>query len=899
MLLCLAVGSMSAAAAQAVDSTRAADMRVLDARVLDAVERSGSLSIDGRIDEAAWETAPMVSGFTQQEPDAGQPSTERTEVLLLYDDNALYVAFRCYVEDPATLVARITRRDGFPESDRVSVDIDSRDDDRTAYFFAVTAGGTQEDGLLFNDTDGDTNWDAVYVTGTARTSYGWSAEFRIPLSQLRFDEGAETWGIQFQRDIAHRDEITFWAPILPDVLGYVSRFGTLRGVQDLRPRQRAEIVPYAATRLARLPGDTADPFFEANDVGLNAGADFELGIGSGLTLTGTINPDFGQVEVDPAVLNLTIFEDFFEERRPFFVEGAEVFDFGRTRTRNSDFAPRDFFYSRRIGAAPRIGVGGDFDAIPTETTIAGAAKFTGRIGNWDLGVLEAVTTDEMGRFATFGDDGEIVEGEETVQPWANYAVVRARRGFRAGQSVVGGLVTATNRALGDNPVLRQNLAASAYTVGLDFEHAFGDRQWIVSGVGAVSHVRGSTDIITDLQRRSIRYYQRPDADYLEVDSAATSLSGLYSQLSIAKLGGAWRGSLTATTATPGFELNDLGFQTRADGLSLAGNLAYQQPRPRVPWLRYWELSSNQGLTWSYGGDLVTAYLRTFADIVFENRWGVFASAVVRPEVFDIRLTRGGPLMREPAEFGGRLTGYTDPGRTVYAEVQLDGEITGLDGASAAAEVEVGWRPTPSVRFELVPVIQWARTPLQFYRSAADPNATATFGRRYVFSETRTTEFVLGTRLDWTFTPTLSLELFLRPSIFAVDYGRLYALARPRTFDLLEFEDDAIERGGFDEAGGFVPDPAGSQLRIDADGDPATADTFTLRRRSDFNDRFLQGAAVLRWEYRPGSTVFLVWQHQRFGFDTVGDFDAGRDLQAVFDAPAENIFLVKATYWLGR
>ncbi|MEM6783376.1 MAG: DUF5916 domain-containing protein [Bacteroidota bacterium] len=854
---------------------------------LDAERRSGRIAIDGRIDEAAWGAAAVATNFVQREPDAGQPSSERTEALVLFDDGALYVAFRNYVADPSTYLARVSRRDTYPESDRVSVDIDGRGDGRTGYYFAVTAGGTQQDGVLFNDTDADDSWDGVYAARTARTDYGWSAEFRIPLSQLRFDSGTPTWGLQLQRDIAHRDEASFWAPILPDVLGYVSRFGTLRGVEDLQPRARAEVLPYSALRLERLPGDEADPFFDANALRFAAGADLELGIGSDLTLNATFNPDFGQVEADPAVLNLTIFEDFFQEQRPFFVEGTEIFDFGRTRTFNSDFAPRNFFYTRRIGASPRVGVGGTFVESPTETTIAGAAKFTGRVGDWDLGVLEAVTTSEVERFANVDDDGNLVRGETTVQPWVNYGVVRARRGFRGGRSVLGGLVTATNRALGSGDLLNDNLASGAYTVGLDFEHAFGGgRTWVLSGIGALSHVRGSTDFITTLQRRSIRYYQRPDAGYVSVDPDATSLSGLYSQVSFGKFSGRWLGSLTATTATPGFELNDLGFQTRADGLSLAGNVAYRQPRPSSPLLRYWELSSNQGLTWSYGGDLVTAYLRGFADLFFDNRWGIFASAVVRPEVFDIRLTRGGPLMRKPAEIGGILTGYTDRSRTVYAEVQVDGELTGLDGSSASIQTEFGWRPSPSVRLELEPEIYWQTNPLQFYRSTDDPNATATFDRRFVFSDTRTTEFVIGTRLDWTFTPELSFELFLRPSIFVVDYGQLKGLARPRTYDFDLFNDAQITE-------------VDGTLTIDADGDLGTADTFDIRRRVDFNERVLQGTAVLRWEYRPGSAVFLVWQHERVGDALVSDFDLGRDLGAVFDLPSENIFLVKATYWLGR
>jgi hypothetical protein len=346
--------------------------------------------IDGRVDDAAWEGVPVATGFLQRQPDPGAPATQETEARIVYDDAAIYVAVRMYDDQPDLIAAPLARRDaGGISSEWMYVMLDSYHDRRTGFVFAVNPRGVQKDYMVYNDANEDLSWDPVWEVATTIDALGWTAEFRIPLAQLRFDPESETWGLNLQRRLARNEEWTFWSNWPPNVSGYVSHFGILTGITDLRPTRGIEIQPYASTRLTRAPGDGANPFHSANDVGASVGADLTVGLTSGLTLSATLNPDFGQVEADPAEVNLSAFETFFSERRPFFVERADVFQFGRVRSNIGIFG-HDVFYSRRIGRTPQGSIGGpgiQYVDAPRQSPILGAAKITGKTGPWTVGVL--------------------------------------------------------------------------------------------------------------------------------------------------------------------------------------------------------------------------------------------------------------------------------------------------------------------------------------------------------------------------------------------------------------------------------------------------------------------------------------------------------------------------------
>ncbi|HSJ16399.1 MAG TPA: DUF5916 domain-containing protein, partial [Longimicrobiales bacterium] len=564
------------ASAQSKPPARApAARRALQAvRVVDL-----SPAIDGRLDEAVWQHADVATDFIEHEPASGEPSDQRTEARVLYDDGAIYVGMRAFDTAPDSIVGRLARRDENPYSDWLLVAFDSYFDRRTAFIFGVNPAGARIDSFMYDDGNESDSWDPVWEVRTTRDSLGWSAEFRIPLSQLRFNgavAAARTWGVQFHRKIARTNERSFWAPMPRDGNGVVSYFGELHGLAGLRPPRHLEIQPYSVSSVTTSPpGAARDPFHQDFRWRSSIGADFKYGVTSHLTLSGTLNPDFGQVESDPSVVNLTAYETFLQEKRPFFVEGADIFNFG-LGIGDGDLGNESLFYSRRIGRAPQGGTPGaaEFEKVPTATTIVGAAKLSGKTARgWSLGMLEAVTAGERAEYVT--DTG--ARGDVAVEPWTNYAMARVARDFDEGRTAFGVIATATNRRLDDELSF---LHSAAYTGGLNARHRWQGGDFEVSGWLAGSHVRGDTAAIARTQRSPARYYQRPDAAHTTYDATRTSLEGWAGGAQLGKLGGGrWRWIMALNAKSPGFEANDMGFQSNADRALQVAWIGYQHNEP--------------------------------------------------------------------------------------------------------------------------------------------------------------------------------------------------------------------------------------------------------------------------------------------------------------------------------
>ncbi|MFN3595666.1 MAG: DUF5916 domain-containing protein [Rubricoccaceae bacterium] len=849
----------------------------------------GEITLDGRLDEPAWQRARAATGFVQLRPAPGQPGSEKTEARVLVDGRHLYVGMRMHDRQAEAIQGRLARRDARVESDWAGVSIDSYMDRRTAFAFMVNAAGVKRDELLFNDTNQSRSWDAVWDVAVSRDDGGWTAEFRIPLSQLRFAAGTDTWGLQFSRTIARTGEELYWSPLLPEHAGVVSRFGTISGMGELRPGRRAEVVPYLAGRLARLPGDDADPFHTPTEAVPRAGLDLQLGLTGDLTFTGTVNPDFGQVEADPAQVNLSAFEPSFQERRPFFVEGADVFSFGRVRSHISTGRP-NYLYTRRIGRSPQRAAfvpgqayeaGTVYTDAPDETTILGAAKVSGRLAGWSVGVLNAVTRAEYGRYAAVGADGRpALEGRALVEPPSNYFAARARRAAGAGQ--VGGLLTAVHRFT-DEPALAGLLPRQAYVGGLDFERPLAGGAWIVSGVAAGSLVEGSPEAMLRLQRAPQRFYQRPDAAHLRLDPDASVLAGFAADLALQKAGGErWLGSVTLNTTSPGFDANALGFHNATDRIGLNAMVIYRQNTPTRR-TRSWSANASGVTRFTYGGERTDLFFGTNLNGQFHNFWSAGLSASFWPGSYDDRLTRGGPLAAGPMGGSVTLNVSTDGRQVLSGGLSTSHSGTALGGRSHGLSVSATYRPSDSVTLALSPGASYDFSPRQYVRAFADPAATATFGRRYVFGELEQRSASVETRLDWIFTPDFSLQLALRPFVASGDYLRYSEFDAPRARALPVYgRDKGTATRNADGSVTVDPGDGGAPFRL---ADPS----FTFRS--------LQGSAVLRWEYRPGSALFFVWQQQRSGFVQDGRPDWARDGRALFSDPVENVFLVKATYWL--
>ena len=863
------------------------------------------IHLDGMLDEEAWQEAHPARVFTQLDPFEGEPATEDTQVYILFDDEALYIG--AILTDSRPISTRLGRRDGFlMDSDWLTISLDSYNDNRSGFKFEVNPSGVRGDEALSRGQDrrGDGSWDPVWEAATQITETGWTAELKIPFSQLRFRSGEEqVWGIQITRDIARNREKQLFSFTPKDEAGGIAAYGELLGIKGVRQSRGLELLPYVQSRaeFVEIDQDTDagfdNPFRDGSDLFYGLGMDLKYRLSSNLTLDATLNPDFGQVEVDPAVVNLTAFETRYQEKRPFFVEGAGIFSFGGGGGGGGGGmmgmfggggggggGGTELLYSRRIGGSPQGGVPDEavYADIPDQTTILSAGKLTGQTaGGWSLGFMDAVTARETGRFV----DDLNQPGDAEVAPLSNFLVARARRDFRSGQSALGGIGTAVNRDLSD-PAMASELRSSAYTGGMDFFHEWGNRTWSLTGQVAGSRIAGEAGVIEKAQTSSARYYQRPDAGHLTLDPTATSLTGYNGEISLRRQAGLhWRGSIQGSVTSPGFEVNDMGYQRDADRRDLDGNIQYQENRPG-DLFRNWEISVSPRASWNFDGNRVGSSASLRSRLTFLNYWSLSPSYSRDFESLDDRLTRGGPLAKKPAENQLSLSLSTDFSRPYSGFLSVRRQWDAAGGSQTSLNTRVTLKPTSTWDISLGPSLSFNHSAAQYMTTHEDAYATGTYGTRFIFGELEQTTLSMETRLNITFTPNLTLELFAQPFIASGDYNPPMELRAPRTFEFNRYGTD-IGTIGTDEEGDYVIDPDG--------GGPA--EEFTVSNR-DFNRVSLRGTGVIRWEWRPGSTLFLVWQQSRSDYYDDGNFDFGRDADAMWSARADNIFMLKATYWIG-
>ena len=859
-----------------------------------AIRRDGAVLIDGKLDEAAWAKAPVANQFTQSYPNVGRPDTT-TLVRVLYDDDAIYVGVKALDAHPDSIAAQLARRDaGGIYSDWIHVIIDSYHDRRTAFRFTVNPKGVQKDVYTSNDNNEDTNWDAVWDVATRIDPDGWTAEFRIPLSQLRYGSVSpgtpRVWGFQVMRDIARRSERVSFNPWTPDGSGFVSRFGDLVGLENLATPGRLEVLPYVSAKVTRQPGDPSNPFFHKTDTKPNVGGDVRYGLPGGLTLTGTVNPDFGQVEVDPAVVNLSAFETFFPEKRPFFLEGADVFNFGNV-VRNNDYGGQTFFYTRRIGRGPirfPSGSGINYVDMPDVTPIAGAAKVTGKMGRWTIGLLDAVTPEVKADVASTSAGAD---SSTAVNPLTNFLAARTRRDFRAGKTVVGGMLTLTNRK--QSPLFNSLLSSAAGYGGVDFEHRWNKGQWVVSGFGVESRVNADPTVIAGLQRNATHAYQRPDADHLDYDPTLNNLTGHAEEIAIQKNGNSF-GSLAIKNVSPGFEINDVGFHGRVD---------YRAVSPFWGWQRNqrdsWSLNKFAGVwwngVWNGANDVIFNGFGSNASATFANNQAGNIGLNYQLATMDDRLLRGGPLARNPASWSINTSFNTDSRRKAWFNPFVNYSRNIDDKSwSGGGGLYVETRPSTQVRVTVGPNYNRSFNTAQYTKVVTDANATSTFGSRYVFANVDQTTVSIDTRIEWTLTSKLSVQSYLQPFVAVGRYSAFKEFLAPTRYNFGVYGN----YNGSTITPNVDTDGNTTSYTVDPDGLLGSSPTFDIGN-PNFNVHSLRGNAVLRWEYRPGSALFFVWQQERNGVEEVFSFDASRDVGAIFRERPSNIFLVKGVYWLSK
>jgi hypothetical protein len=842
------------------------------------------IKIDGLLKEKAWQREGS-SGFIQSEPVDGAPATEKTTVWVAYHKNALYIAARLYDSEPDKIIARLGRRDALVNSDWFFFSIDTYYDRRTGYEFGVNPAGSIMDMTIYNDENYDNTWDGVWESKTHIDDKGWTVEMRIPFDQLRFKKkNQQVWGVHFQRIIKRKNEKVNFVRMPRDESGYVSRFAKLVGITGVKPGRFIEVLPYTVGKAAFSPEVEENPFETGEEYIVNAGLDLKMGLKSNLTLDLTVNPDFGQVEVDPAVINLTAAEIYYQEKRLFFIEGADIFRFGRggaNRFVDAGWDPPGFFYSRRIGRPPQgfIPTPG-FVQYPDWATILLAAKLTGKIGNnWDIGLINAFTQREYAQIHLEGS-----RSREEVEPFSYYGVFRAQKQFNRGKQGLGIIATAVLRDLQEES-LENLLPRDAFSLGIDgWTFPDKNRTWAVTGWLGATHVSGTKAAIRNLQHAYPHYFQRPDVTHVKLNENATSMSGWAGRFTINKQRGNFMFNAGIGAVSPGFDSSDMGFQQIGDRICSHLMMGYRWFK-QGKIFRDGEVSLLVRKNYDFGGNPIGEQgIILSANVRFLNYWGSQFNFSINSDSWGNEETRGGPLVRILPSKWGQFFIYSDNRKPFF--LTLGGMFLDVESGTYYRSVFSGltWNPGKNFRISIEPEYSVFNEMAQWVTNVRDEWMTETYGTRHVFAELDQKMVSCSIRLNWSLTPKLSLQAYIQPFIAVGAYKRFKELARPQSYDFNVFGQGNSTISYYPGYNAYLVDPDGpGQIPYFYFGNP------------DFNYKSLRGTIVLRWEYRSGSTLYFVWTQNRQDFSNPGDFRFGRDFSDLLKARGDNIFMLKFTY----
>lgn len=837
--------------------------------------------IDGHLNDPCWNNVEWGGDFIQMQPYENKAPSQQTKFKILYDDNNLYVFIKAFDTEPDKISRRISRRDNF-DGDMVSIQIDSYYDQQTAFSFTAMASGAKGDEAVSQDGNNwDESWNPIWYLKTSIDNEGWNAEMKIPFSQLRFGKKDEhIWGIQIMRHIFRLEERSNWQYIPKGSPGTVHLFGELHGIKDINPRKQIELLPYVVARTERFEKEEGNPFLDGKKSVLSAGLDGKAAITNDLTLDFSINPDFGQVEADPSEVNLSAFESYFSERRPFFIEGKNIYEFEPS---NSivihNMGADNLFYSRRIGRYPHNSPElkeNEYADIPDASTILGAVKLSGKTKKGlSIGILESVTAKEN---AVIDNNG--ARRKESVEPLTNYFVGRLQQDFNKGETVLGGIITAVNRDI-TNPAL-DYLPTAAYTGGLNFNRNWKERTWYFSANAEFSYIKGSKEAMIAAQRSSARYFQRPDANYVSVDSSRTSLAGYGGTL---KFGRSSKKRLQFETSlilrSPGLEFNDIGYMRYSDVIHHGSWVAYYLRDPFSIFNNFY-LNTNYWAYWNFSGERLSAYTNMNFNTQFKNKWRLNGNLTRSGNNKSTNLLRGGPTFILPGALNVNMNVQSNHARkaSFYAgSYQGFGDVKSFRNQEYWAGLD--FRPVNSLSLSFAPDYSITKSELQYVSENVMNNDP-----RYIFArlDQKTASFTF--RINYTFTPELSLEYYGEPFISAGKYTNFKRVTFPKAEQFhnryRNFTDQEI-----------AFNPGDNLYAVDEDKDGASDYSFD---NPDFNFRQFRSNLVVRWEYSPGSTLFLVWSQGRTSSVSEGSFDYGRDMKDLFGVTPHNVFLIKFSYW---
>ena len=835
------------------------------------IHNENAPDIDGVLNDSAWELVPYTTDYTQLQPNIGAAPTEQTKMKIIYDDGYIYVAFRCLDQDPDGIEKRLSRRDGFA-GDWVEVSFDSYNDDRTAFSFTLTAAGVKADEFISNNGRFDETWNPIWYAKTNIDELGWTAELKIPLSQLRFNSDVDqVWGLQSKRFYFRNRERSLWQEIIPNAPGYVSEFGELRGLKNLTPQKQLEIQPYLVTQLDTYESQAGNPYRDGSDSRINAGLDAKIGITNDLTLDLTLNPDFGQVEADPAAIALDGFQIFFKEQRPFFVANSNIFDYDL-----DDQTSDNLFYSRRIGRSPQRAVR-DPEVVYTDTpqnsTILGAAKFSGKTKNgWTLGLLESLTAKEYAQ--TFRNDS--TQRDVLVEPLTNYLIGRAQKDFNNRNSYIGVIATATHRKL--EPGL-YNLHSDVFSGGIDFKHNWNDRKYYLQGNTVISNVQGSTEAITRTQRSLTHLFNRQDATHLTVDTTKTALTGTGGNLEIGKAsGGNFTGSLGASWKSPELELNDVGFLRQADLITQFSTLKYTLLNPTKKF-RTINIEFEQQSLFDFEGNYNRIEYSLESFFRFNNTWKTNFGLIHKPRIISTTELRGGPRFRFNEENIQFLFINSDSRKKfTYGAGYVISQASQNNFSLFRLELGLEYQPLDALSLSFYPEYEISPNKTQ-YVSTINYNSQ----NRYILGNIDQKTLSATLRLNYSLNPNLSVQYYAQP------------FASKGTYTNFNRVDNSIAKDLNKRIRLFTPDQISKNdvdYTVDENLDGVTDYRF---RDPDFSVVQLRTNLVVRWEYIPGSELFFVWSQGADGNNDPSNTVFNALDQQIVNKQLNNTFLIKATY----
>lgn len=840
-------------------------------KIANSVRINGeSPKIDGRLDDEAWKSAIMFDDFKVKEPIEGANPSEKIECKIMYDDNALYFSAKMFRKDISKIRTSAFKRDNTFNAEKVMLILDPFLDKRTSFTFLLCASGSKSDYISTGDNEynRDFTFDPVWEGATNIDAEGWTAEMRIPFSQLHFhNTDQQVWGMNINQYTPSSKEDVYWSMIGKNEAGWASKFGNLIGINGIKNGKRIEFLPYVASSLISNPNVESDnPFIKKNQFGYNGGLDFKMGLGSNFTLNATINPDFGQVEADPAIVNLTEYEVEFAEKRPFFTEGQKFFE-GNGKA---------LFYSRRVGGPPKGSLSGDYVKVPQNTRILGALKLNGRTeGGFSFGAISAITNKEYGQSYSkyLGSSYEV-----QIEPLTYFNVIRAEQDLNANSSFVGIKLTGVERELCSCNGLIDKISKRAYTASTDITLRLDSNNYELSAILGGSYIEGNKAAMINMQTSPIRYLQRFDSPY-KIDSLSNYLTGVGSVINFKKIGGKnWLWGTTNTLLSPYFELNDIGYMQSVDYLETNNYIKYRENTPNdyfysLVWENY---SINR---WDFSGVNTKNLFGSNLTYFLPSRDNLFISWDHEFSAMSNNKTRGGVLMKKDISNSFVLGYETDWSKITKFILNFYGALYELGGREQNYTFGVTSRVSNGIEFNFT-AKYYINFDTRQYVTTIDGDRPEVLNKRYIFANIAQNTLSTQFRINFTASPTLTFELYGEPFISNGVYSNYGELEYPRDNKLITYGKDKGTLIAKTNDGYTVKD-GNNEFNIS---------------NNNFNKLSFRSNFVIRWEWMLGSTLYFVWQQSRFENQINQEFKANNIFNSL-SATGINSLALKISYWV--